>query len=65
MTEQEIERLAGLIVAALLRDRRTGAVAPPTPTSDLPVWSGVMLSDVLLPPHAPGPSVIAGAKPVV
>src|SRR5687768_8899294 len=27
--------------------------------------SGVMLSDVMLPPHEPGPSVIAGAKPVV
>jgi len=28
-------------------------------------WRGEMLSDVILPPHPPHPSVIAGSRPVV
>lgn len=44
MTEQEIERLAGLIVDALLRKRRGHTGAPPASKSDLPVWSGAAQS---------------------
>ena len=42
MTEQEIERLAGLIVDALLRKRGGHAAAPSAPA--LPVWSGAAQS---------------------
>src|SRR5512141_1455852 len=28
-------------------------------------WRGVTLSEVILPPHEPGPNVMAGANPVV
>jgi putative phosphotransacetylase len=44
MTEQEIERLATLIVDALLRERRGQTAAPPASTSDLPVWTGAAQS---------------------
>ena len=44
MTEQEIERLAGLIVDALLRERRRPATSAPSSTPDLPVWSGAAQS---------------------
>ena len=64
MTEQEIERLAGLIVAALLRDRRNRAAAPTGTTSDLPVWSGAAQSlDDVAPStgQTPGPRSPASA----
>jgi putative phosphotransacetylase len=63
MTEQEIERLAGLIVAALLRDRRGGTVDRPASTPDLPVWSGAAQSlDDVAPAAARSPASRAPAS---
>ena len=56
MTEQEIERLAGLIADALLRERHVRSAPPPSATSPRAGW--------LLNPIRPEPPVRGGEPPV-